>query len=324
LGDQGAQDMCHILKYSSFNRIELNNTELTEVGCLHLAYALRFSRVQFIDISNNSIGRRGLAALCDSLRDNATINTLILKNTSLIDGDAALLWNTLQINKNLKRVDLSNNKLTQLSFLNFNEILLTDTSSSTINNTSSTSAPVTSNYGSFSSTNNNTSISSLESLDLSYNRLQDDGCSVIGQNLAEMFGLHNLNLSNNSITDTGALEFLEFLKIRCHLKSLDISNNNLTERGISGFAQLRLPDLNASFQSDAPVRTQRSGTFTLDDANSNKRSLKQMLNKDKNASCGRCQQIFPNIGTEATFFTHLDSFKVYRLCDKCFSELQTK
>jgi hypothetical protein len=73
--------------------------------------------------------------------------------------------------------------------------------------------------------------STLLSIDLSYNALQDDGAAAVAQSLGAC-SLLTLSLTSNSITDAGALSIAEMLKRDdCNLTSLNMANNGITDTG---------------------------------------------------------------------------------------------
>ena len=70
----------------------------------------------------------------------------------------------------------------------------------------------------------------LTSLNLYYNRIQDEGCKYIAVS-DNLVSLRNLNLSNNEIGDEGALMLARFLPLFTNLLRLDIRFNRLREDG---------------------------------------------------------------------------------------------
>ncbi|VDL35745.1 unnamed protein product [Hymenolepis diminuta] len=71
----------------------------------------------------------------------------------------------------------------------------------------------------------------INSLDLRYNRISDDGASILANFLKEDLCLKELNLKGNFISDKGASEIGEALKCNHTLEKLDISVNPISREG---------------------------------------------------------------------------------------------
>ncbi|XP_022804753.1 NLR family CARD domain-containing protein 3-like [Stylophora pistillata] len=78
---------------------------------------------------------------------------------------------------------------------------------------------------------------SMTKLDLSLNKICDDGAAALADCLKEKKSLTDLSLSSNEIGDAGAAALAKCLKENKCLRTLDLDENNISEAGAAALAE---------------------------------------------------------------------------------------
>ena len=221
------------------------NTSLTKL-CLHeiglqfteqsgsaLTKLLKVNKsLKKLDLSDNSISDSGACCIFEGLQQNTTLSKLNLSNTGIIVPDTARsLTESLQVNKSLRHLDIS-----QSSLLNYGARLIFE---SLQHNDTLLSLNVSDVGMSANDPDTVKSLTkmirvnkSLTHLDISENGLEL--CSKIFESLQHNTTLVSLNLSDTgiSVTDPDTVKSLtKMFQLNKSLESLDFSLNRFSDFG---------------------------------------------------------------------------------------------
>ena len=216
--------------HPSLTKLEIGPGRVGSSGCIALGKVLAHpnSKLMDIDLPNNHIDDEGLGVLCDGLVGNSTMRKLSLSFNNKI---TSIGWRALSpvlqhTNCKLAVIDLYNTKINDEG----SDILGSSLIGSAVKalklsyNLSISSAGWQTFF-------NHLSHSSVESLDLNNNKI-DDGSVV---SLARIGTLKSLDLcwNKSSVTPSGWRSFFNSLQIRgVHLKKLDISGNDVNDESL--------------------------------------------------------------------------------------------
>jgi hypothetical protein len=170
---------------------------LTRNGLLLLGEALAFNTgLTFLDISHNrDMGRNALVALASGLRRNSHLEHLISQYMFSEKNHVQDLFAALEENTALKTLNVSHSDF-----------------SSSFESLSTLARAMTANI-------------SLESLQLDYCKIGNDGASVLGIHLPAMKGIQQLNLNINPFDTTGATPLAEGMRENVSLTSLNVATD---------------------------------------------------------------------------------------------------
>lgn len=246
------QNPNNILKY--FN---LNCWALTDKNMCQLSKSLAYNtNLRELVLSENGIGDSSLSHLSLYLSGNKTLTKLDLSNNKISDIGLTYLSQGLELNRTLKNLNLSYNGI-------FNKLSLEKLESALKSNhilkDLLLSHIIIGEYGIIHIANiikNNTlrhldlshclfdingaleiskaleTCNSLDALDLSHNKIRDEGCIYIANALIKNVGINELylNLKNNEIGDKGAIALSNVL-IKPIIWCMYLDNNNITNIG---------------------------------------------------------------------------------------------
>ena len=178
-----------------------------------------------LDLSMNRLSDSGARCIFDGLQHNIALVNLNLRECGITATDpdtARSLTDMLQVNKSLKHLDLSKNRLSDSGTHCIFEGLQNNTTLVYLN-LSDTRIAVSRSLTKMLKVNK-----SLTHLDLSWNRLSDSGARCIFEGLEDNTTLVNLNLSHTDTviknTDTVSA-IIKILQANKSLTHLDLSNH---------------------------------------------------------------------------------------------------
>jgi Ran GTPase-activating protein (RanGAP) involved in mRNA processing and transport len=208
----------------SLLELNLSHNEITHHGISYFNTILKGSKLFELDISQNPIGNEG----CDIIGDCINKNNLhSLKKLNLSDckitfnGMYNLIFN-LQSNKKLETLNLNGNNLSNdkfskikpiLPILNLKELKL--------------SKCKLGNEGAISIAEGFINNTSLISLDISENRIDDKGFGHFSDFPTVNYTLEKFDISKNLITDASCREFIRNLAKNSKIKTLNFFDNQL-------------------------------------------------------------------------------------------------
>ncbi|KAJ3382497.1 hypothetical protein HDU84_004247 [Entophlyctis sp. JEL0112] len=177
-----------------------------------------------IILKHRGLGPKGAQAIASVLENNTSIARLDLTN-NWIESGGAFIGRSLQINRTLVFLNLSDNKLGLLGGLEMAEML-------GYNGTLKTLILKGNDFGDKEAIHISEGLkqnSSLQVLDLSHNRIGDLGAVALGTGIAQNDGLKELNLGWNQIRVRGASGFFATLKDNLTLASLNMQDNGICD-----------------------------------------------------------------------------------------------
>lgn len=153
-----------------------------------------------LDISHNGITNSGAVAISEFLKSNSTLQILNVSQNKLLDEGVISISESLKTyNTALLQLDVSNNGITSHGAKVVSECL-------------------------------NNSI--LQVLNISQNKLSDDGVIAISDSLKTNHTLKALHIGDNKITNKGAAKIADAIKSNKSLSHLNISRNYIEIEGI--------------------------------------------------------------------------------------------
>lgn len=238
LKDQGLGPLCGksigeiLQRNQDFCRVDLANNRLTDVGIIKLAKCLvKNSNILHVDVSSNELGPEGLKVLIESFVSSANLVSLDLSSynglgrnrLSPLCGEA--LCNLISLSPVLIFLELNETCLNDAGLewvvigLEHNSVLL----KLGLANNNLTAKHLTELC-------KNISVSALQDLNLSGNKIGDDGCKPIAELLVGNevpCKITKLDISKNEITYKGSNCVFLALRYNSGLTHLNISENVL-------------------------------------------------------------------------------------------------
>ena len=256
LGVKGGEGVCKILKNSrNLCFLNISGTSLGDDGLnalikgifqcktllsLNLAdNALGYEKIEDLgksvlntnilklDLGNNKIGNDGAESICEMLMgsDNISCNIEILNVSGnlITTRGVSRIFYALTNNQTLQKLDLSNNLFSMGLSNNFNNFLIENSGVKFLNlaGCEIKSQALICLPEAFPRNR------SLEELDLSNNKICDNGVEAICIGLIRNQGLKKLNLSYNYIKEKGGKSFANCFKINHSLEELNLRENNI-------------------------------------------------------------------------------------------------
>ncbi|XP_065919171.1 protein NLRC5-like isoform X2 [Dysidea avara] len=227
ISDNGLAAICDSLEgNTSLQDLNISGTHLSYIEAKNVVEALQVSNVlQKLNISNNNISDDGMLAITNWLKNTATLQVLnvssnLITNTGTREFD--------DVKSMLQNLDISSNTIGDDGMLAISRWLRNNTTLQVLN--------VSNNIITSAGTKELEIIYNvLQKLDISNNRLSDDGALDISNCLNHNSSLSDLNISLNEITDEGAIQIAKAVKSNSSLLQLDISKNCI---GIDGLMSI--------------------------------------------------------------------------------------
>ena len=222
ISDKGAESISKCIESNkSLTEIDISGNKISNIGFRKIAISLQINQtVQKLNISHNKISEEGIIILSDCLKNNNTLQELTI---SWNDCKTAFVLDGKNKYLHMGYKDFGNVGTTLISsFLFQNDIA--ETLDISHNKISDDGAIAISEY----LRNNRT----LQQLDISHNQVSNIGMIEIGKALQTDTTLQMLKISHNNISDDGAVAISEFLENNNTLQQLDISHNQVSNIGI--------------------------------------------------------------------------------------------
>lgn len=202
-----------IAELPNLKRINLRGNRLTDRGLGKFIDMLsKQSNIVEVDLSDNKLDSRSSEALSSFLKtSHCTLKTLRLSSADLDDGETALFMEALEFNKSITCIDLSHNMLGGIG------------EKSVVRRSASSGGAAIAKALRENST--------LEKLDLSWNKLGMSSALCIGDALRDNNTLLELNLAYNGIKNEGAEAIGAALLLNICLIRLDLSYNGIGANG---------------------------------------------------------------------------------------------
>ena len=198
--------------------LDLSNNDITPVGLENITKILAyhpsitsFDMSSYEGLHRNRIGPQGACFMGNVIRENKILQFLSLAGTGLGDGIEELARG-LENNSSLLCLDLSNNGLVGRHMYVLAKSIIK---------------------------------SELKKLDLSQNKIADDGCEFLANMMLGAYEaacpLTHFNLSTNGISSKGAGKLFHALRLNCFILDFNVSGNNFSQ-GISNYFPSFLAD----------------------------------------------------------------------------------
>nr|AAP92144.1 leucine-rich repeat protein N5C [synthetic construct] len=234
LGDAGVRLLLQGLldPGTRLEKLDLNDTDLTEAGVKDLASVLRSNpSLRELSLSTNKLGDAGVRLLLQGLLDPGTrLEKLYLEDNDLTEAGLKDLASVLRSNPSLRELNLSDNKLGDAGVRLLLQGLLdpgTRLEELQLRNTDLTEAGVE-DLASVLRSN-----PSLRELSLSNNKLGDAGVRLLLQGLLDPgTRLEKLYLRNTDLTEAGMKDLASVLRSNPSLRELSLSTNKLGDAGV--------------------------------------------------------------------------------------------
>eukprot|EP01104_Vermistella_antarctica_P020132 TRINITY_DN840_c0_g1_i1.p1 TRINITY_DN840_c0_g1~~TRINITY_DN840_c0_g1_i1.p1 ORF type:complete len:1486 (-),score=419.48 TRINITY_DN840_c0_g1_i1:95-4552(-) len=191
------------------SQIHLSQNMIDATGAIVIAAALsaKCDMLQLLHIANNTLGPNGASTIAESFQHNSSLTELDIGGNSIGDDGAIAILKAVAKNKHLPlyRLDM------QLNDLGSGVVKIID--------------PI------FQET-------AISHLNLSFNRLGDEGARAVASILPRTPFLHALLLEGNGITFEGANLLANALIHNKSLAALSLANNRIENKGAIAFARV--------------------------------------------------------------------------------------
>ncbi|XP_030639333.1 NACHT, LRR and PYD domains-containing protein 12-like [Chanos chanos] len=243
-GDSGVKQFCALLEDShcKVKKLKLNDSSITEEGCVALTSALRSNPSHLIELnlSGNKLGDSGVKHICSLLENpHCKLEKLELNDNNITEEGCDALTSALTSNpSHLIELNLSGNKLGDSGVKHISDLLgnphcklqklLFNDSNITEEGCAALTSALTSNP------------SHLIELNLSGNKLGEAGAKHISALLENSnCKLQRLLLNDSSITEEGCAALTSALTSNpSHLIELNLSGNKLGDSGVKHISAL--------------------------------------------------------------------------------------
>ena len=190
LDDSAVADISDCLKNNTtLQELNLSNNMITGIGSKKIAMCFHDGPLQKFDISYNVISDEGVKAINDSLKNNTVLQEIKMSGVNIDNVEAREMVNLFQVRK----LSVSDNNIP------------TETISECLK------------HNKF-----------LQDLDISKNRITNEGIEKITEVIKVNSILRKLDISKNWITGEGLLYLLRSLSNKSGLRDLNILYNNVT------------------------------------------------------------------------------------------------
>ncbi|KAJ3209699.1 hypothetical protein HDU67_005993 [Dinochytrium kinnereticum] len=207
-------------------QLDIYSTACKVLGIVPASDFLSLMNSAEVSIRHRGLGPKGAQAIAVVLESNSTITKLDL-SSNWIESGGAYLGRSLQINRTLVTLDLSDNKLGLLGGADIAEMLGYNSTLRNLCLSGNTLGDKEAVHLAEGLRQNST----LQVLDVSHNTIGDMGAIALGAGLAGNDSLKELNLAWNHIRSRGIGGFLMHIKDNPVLSTLNLQNNGLGENG---------------------------------------------------------------------------------------------
>jgi Ran GTPase-activating protein (RanGAP) involved in mRNA processing and transport len=198
--------LLHLIRENCVVNLNIHGAEISSSGLGALfETAMESAALVSLLLSGVDFDEMSLAALATLMKRSKSITHYALWDT-FEDADITLLWDPLTGNNVVQDLDLSQNGIGVEGARTLGRFLKTK-----VNKT-------------------------LTSLNLGFNRFDDEGVLALVDGLKSNESLRKLNLSYCQISDEGAVALASLLMDGSHLVSLNVSNNLIQEAGMKALA----------------------------------------------------------------------------------------
>lgn len=198
-GSHALKDL--ILSSVQLECIIFNNNDIQNEGCIHIAEGLADCKsISHFELVHNGISMEGVKAIGKMLSSNTSLKSFTFshQNAKRIEG-IKFLCQGIQSNKNIKELNLSNNKIGSEGTSMIVETLIHN--------------------------------KSLVSLDLSSNDVEDEGLLLLAKSMKENVSLNILKLHHNDFRRIGTTSIASAIAYS-KLSKVDLSHCSLSQGGI--------------------------------------------------------------------------------------------
>ncbi|KAI8829883.1 hypothetical protein BJ741DRAFT_369718 [Chytriomyces cf. hyalinus JEL632] len=198
------------------------------LGVVPVSYFAERINTNEIILKHRGLGPKGAQAIASVLEFNNSISHLDLSD-NWIESGGAHIGRSLQINRTLTFLNLSNNKLSLHGGAEIAEMLGFNGTLKTLILKGNALGDKEASLLAEGLRQN----SCLQVLDLSYNQIGDLGAITLGAGLSSNDSIKDLSLAWNQIRVRGATGFLSNLKDNTHISVLSLQDNGIGENGIA-------------------------------------------------------------------------------------------
>jgi Ran GTPase-activating protein (RanGAP) involved in mRNA processing and transport len=231
IGDTGLQVLANYLATNpTLTDLDLTGNKITDNGIKILIKALTTNNtLRNLDLRRNNLGDQGAHIIAAFLQNNNTLQRLLIGGQISIEGMRSVI-KALATNKTLIGLfldSLGDEEVELLvNMMLFNPIL----QELNLGGVTSQGAKLLAKLLADSNTR-------LTHLDLSYNKLGDEGVIAIAQTLRKNKTLTSLDLTDTNISDQAALAIIEALAHNTTLTQLYLSNDDITDKTALALAE---------------------------------------------------------------------------------------
>ena len=232
ISDNGAITFSECFK-SNTTLIDLNmsgnNISCNEASAI--AEVLKVNdTLQKLDISHNEICNDGAIAISECLKTNSTLVDLDVSWNYITCKGARAFGEALEENDALQKLDISGNRISDVGAMALSECLEA--------NSTLIELKMSRNNISCKAADNNFYVNNaLQKLDVSSNKISDDGAMALSECLKVNTTLIELKMSGNNITLKILSAIARYIEVNSTLQKLDISNSKISNSGIISFSK---------------------------------------------------------------------------------------
>ncbi|XP_075701056.1 NACHT, LRR and PYD domains-containing protein 12-like [Rhinoderma darwinii] len=256
----------------------LGNNDLPDTSCIQLAYGIRNNRsLKILVLCANRLSGPHLSDLMEALSSpDCGIEVLNLDNNDLPGTSCIQLASGIRNNRSLKKLHLSNNRLSGPHLSDLMEALSSPDCGTEELHLGDNHLPGTSCIQLASGIRNNRS---LKKLHLSNNRLSGPHLSDLMEALSSPdCGIEELHLGGNGLPGTSCIQLASGIRNNWSLKKLDLSSNRLSGPHLSNLMEaLSSPDCGIEELHLGDNRLPDTSCIQLASGIRNNRSLKRLL-----------------------------------------------
>nr|XP_015205595.1 PREDICTED: protein phosphatase 1 regulatory subunit 37-like isoform X2 [Lepisosteus oculatus] len=260
IGVGGWQALSHLLQKSRcLRRLDACNLPLQEYPAQRLSRALRCSRLAVLHLDNASLNGQPLFTLVCALKVNCALQELYLGNNKLNSyQDAMQLGELLKYNHCLKLLDLSNNLISDAGLEEICDGLRVQRNG--IRSIVLWNNQIT-HRGMLHLASTLPCVTTLETLNLGHNNIQDKGIQELKEGLIANRSLLQLGLAYTGITCEGAVATAEFIVESLRIQRLDVRKNLIRAAGLMALSlALRINHSLIRVDLDKKPKKEKSGT----------------------------------------------------------------